>query len=245
MLWGTGPVWVLLFILLPETSSETILLRRAARLRRMTGNQNLRSNSEIVQAHTSLKQIVVESLLRPVQIIILDPAITFTAVYTSLVYGIYYSFFEAFPLVYPVIYGFNMGGNGLVFISVAVGMLLSVLVYCGMIWKVIRPAIKAQALGPPEGALIPALFASFLPPIGLFIFGMALKNARSIHYKLCHTYANTVCYIRLDVTHLSPLDSFSRGHINIFIWHVHHDAVPLFVSCGKLSSICCLSLCWQ
>lgn len=99
MLWGTGPVWVLLFILLPETSPDTILLRRAARLRRVTGNENLRSNSEIIQAHMSLKQVVVESLLRPVQIMILDPAITFTAVYTSLVYGIYYSFFEAFRVL--------------------------------------------------------------------------------------------------------------------------------------------------
>lgn len=116
----------------------------------------------------TFKQVVVESLLRPVQIMVLDPAITFAAIYTSLVYSIYYSFFEAFPLVYPVIYGFNMGENGLVFLSVVVGMLLSGLVYCSMIWKVVRPAIKAGTLGPPEGALAPALFASFLPPIGLF-----------------------------------------------------------------------------
>lgn len=187
MLWGTGPVWVLLFTLLPETSPDTILLRRAARLRRVTENENLRSNSEIIQAHMSLKQVVVESLLRPVQIMILDPAITFTAVYTSLVYGIYYSFFEAFPLVYPVMYGFNMGENGLVFISVVVGVLLSVLVYCGMIWTVVRPAIKAQALGPPEGALVPALFASFLPPIGLFLFGTVPRHTRPINHTLCQS----------------------------------------------------------
>ena len=42
-------VLLLLFFLLPETSSSNILYHRAKRLRKTTGNTNLRSQSEIVR----------------------------------------------------------------------------------------------------------------------------------------------------------------------------------------------------
>lgn len=170
-LWASGPVWVAFFFLLPETLPEAILLRRAARLCRLTGNQRLRSQGELKQSQMTLRQSLVESLLRPVQIMIFDPAITYTAVYTSLVYGIYYSFFEALPLVYPVFYDFNLGEIGLIFLSVLIGVLISLAIYCLYIRAVWQPAIKAQGLGPPENCLIPGLYACFVPPVGLFIFG--------------------------------------------------------------------------
>jgi DHA1 family multidrug resistance protein-like MFS transporter len=75
MLWLAGPVWLVLFFCLPETNPETILLRRAQRLRALTGNQNLKAQSEINHAKLSFKQIIVEALIRPVQLIALDPAI--------------------------------------------------------------------------------------------------------------------------------------------------------------------------
>lgn len=100
-----------------------------------------------------------------------DPAITYTAVYTSLVYGIYYSFFEALPLVYPVFYGFSLGEIGLVFMSVLIGVLISLAFYCLYIRAIWQPAIRTKGLGAPEACLIPGLYACFIPPVGLFIFG--------------------------------------------------------------------------
>lgn len=75
MLWLAAPVWLALFFFLPETYPETILLRRAQRLRKLTGNQNLKAQSEINQAQRSFKDLVVEALWRPLQLIALDPAI--------------------------------------------------------------------------------------------------------------------------------------------------------------------------
>jgi DHA1 family multidrug resistance protein-like MFS transporter len=171
MLWSSGPVWVAFFFLVPETYSDTILLRRAVRLRRLTGNKQLKSQSEVKQGSMTLHQMLVESLLRPMQIMILDPAITYTAIYTSLVYGIYYSFFEAFPLVYPVIYGFSLGEMGLVFLSVLIGVIISLAIYCFYILAIWVPTLKSKGPITPEMCLIPALYACFIPPIGLFIFG--------------------------------------------------------------------------
>jgi DHA1 family multidrug resistance protein-like MFS transporter len=104
MLWMNGPVFLVLFFFLPETSSANILLRRAQRLRKITGNTRIRSQSEIDQSNLTARAITIEALWRPFQLVLLDPSIAFTAVYTALVYGIFYSFFEAFPLVYNGMY---------------------------------------------------------------------------------------------------------------------------------------------
>jgi DHA1 family multidrug resistance protein-like MFS transporter len=94
MLWISGPVFLLMFCALPETSSSNILLRRAVRLRKLTGNQNLKSQSEIDQGNVKLGAVFWESIIKPWQISFLDPAVGFTHIYTSITYGIYYSYFE-------------------------------------------------------------------------------------------------------------------------------------------------------
>jgi len=173
MLWLSGPIWVLMFLCLPETSASNILLRRARRLRKLTGNEKLKSQSEIDQSHLTFNEILLNSLYIPVQIAVLDPAVTFANVYSSLVYGIYYSFFEVFPLVYIDIYGFNLGQLGLTFLSITVAVIIAVSAYSSYIYFVVEKNVKKNGLPPLERWLIPALFSSFLPPIGLFLFGTA------------------------------------------------------------------------
>jgi DHA1 family multidrug resistance protein-like MFS transporter len=115
--------------------------------------------------------LVIEALWRPFQLMLLDPSIAFTAVYTAIIYGIFYSFFEAFPLVYVEMYGFNLGEMGLTFLSVTVGVVSATAWYWWYIYYRMEPSIRAHGLGEPERRLVPALFVTFLVPIGLFIFG--------------------------------------------------------------------------
>ncbi|KAL1620760.1 hypothetical protein SLS56_009530 [Neofusicoccum ribis] len=171
LLWLAGPVWIVLFLFLPETSTSTILLRRAERLRRLTGKPTFKSQSEIDQAKLSIRDVAVEALWRPIQLILLDPAIAFTAVYTALIYGIFYSFFEAFPQVYIGMYGMNLGQMGLTFLSITAGVLLAIAAYWLYIFFSVEPSIRAHGLGSPERRLIPALAVSILCPAGLFVFG--------------------------------------------------------------------------
>jgi len=180
MLWMNGPVFLSLFFLLPETSSSTILLRRAARLRALTGNPNLKSQSEIDQAKMTPRAIAIEALWRPFQLVLLDPSIAFTAIYTALIYGIFYSFFEAFPLVYEGMYHFNLGEMGLTFLSVTVGVMISIAAYWAYIWFVVEPEIRRSGLGAPERRLLPALVVTWFVPAGLFVFGWTADP--SIHW---------------------------------------------------------------
>ena len=180
MLWMNGPIFLSLFFFLPETSSANILLRRAQRLRKLTGNPHLKAQSEIDQGNLSASAIATEALWRPFQLMLLDPSIAFTAVYTAIIYGIFYSFFEAFPLVYIDVYGFNLGEMGLTFLSVTIGVILSIAWYWWYIYARVNPGIIANGLGAPERRLIPTLFVTFFVPVGLLVF--AWTSREDVHW---------------------------------------------------------------
>lgn len=173
---ASGPVMILL-LLLPETSSATILHRRAERLRKRDMNTEsahiYQTAADVAHAGVTFSSLVRESLLIPAKISFLDPSMLFLNCYMSLVYGIYYSFFEAFPIVYQGMYGFNLGQVGLAFLAIIIGTVIAVFGYSLYIGRIFIPKTNRGAYQEPEDVLVPALFACFGPPIALFIFGWA------------------------------------------------------------------------
>lgn len=128
----TWPFWEMFFaslftltllsFTLPETSSDTILLRKAARLRKMTGDNNLRALSEIHQAHMSVSAILFEALIRPITMTFTEPIIIAVNLYNGLIYAVMYSFFKSFPLVYGEAgYGWSLGVATLPFLGIVIG----------------------------------------------------------------------------------------------------------------------------
>ena len=166
-----APIFILFFIAFPETSAQNILRRRAQRLRKLTGRSDLKAQSELDQADLKFSAVFWSAIIKPLEIMVKDPAITFTNLYTSLTYGIYYSFFEVFPLVYPPIYGFNLGELGLTFVSIGIACLIGVIIFnVYQIWYLV-PDIKKHGLRAPEHRLVPALFSVVTLPMGYFMFG--------------------------------------------------------------------------
>lgn len=192
IVWLAAPVYIFLFIALPETSADAILLQRARRLRKTTGNTNLRSQSEITQSKLTLNEIVISNLVRPFQINALDPSVLFTSLYIATMYAIFYSFFEVFPFVYAVGlpragspthgYGMNAGEIGLIFLSISVGVSIAIATYLLYLKYVFEPQIRSRGLGAPEERLIPGLYACFFVPVGLFVFGWTGFNSPQIHW---------------------------------------------------------------
>jgi DHA1 family multidrug resistance protein-like MFS transporter len=129
IVWMAAPMLVLLLVVMPETSTPNILLRRAQRLRKLTGDSRLQAQSEIDQRHLTASGILVDALIKPIETTIKDPAIFFANVYTALFYGICYTFFEVFPLVFLPMYGFNLGEIGLAFLACQVSATLGVIIY--------------------------------------------------------------------------------------------------------------------
>ena len=84
LIWISGFALAFLALLLPETYEPTILLRRAARLRKLTGNPHLRSQSEIDAASTKASERLYEALVRPF-VLAAEPTLLFANVYLGFV----------------------------------------------------------------------------------------------------------------------------------------------------------------
>lgn len=180
IVWMASPMLIILLALVPETSTPNILLRRAQRLRKLTGDSRLQSQSEIDQRHLSVSNIVVDALIKPIEISLKDPAVFFVNIYTALFYSIYYTFFEVFPLVFPPMYDFNLGEIGLAFLACQVGATIGVIMYFSYLkWYMIPDNIQ-NGLREQEHRLVPALLGSLFLPTGLFIF--AWTSRPSIHW---------------------------------------------------------------
>ena len=79
-------------------------------------------------------------------------------------------------------YGMNSGEIGLIFLSISVGVSISIVIYIAYLHFVFEPEIKTKGLGEPERRLIPALPATFLLPIGLFMFAWTGNSSPKIHW---------------------------------------------------------------
>ncbi|KAK0202579.1 major facilitator superfamily domain-containing protein [Desarmillaria ectypa] len=183
LLWIAGFSLIFLLLLLPETYEPTILLRRAQRLRKLTGNQQLGSQSEKASEGESLAEIMKEALIRPF-ILAKEPVLMFANVYIGFVYAIFYLWFEAFPLVFTDIYHFNLGTSGLPFLGFVVSGAITYLVYILYQMYHIAPRYsRASAEGKevaPEIRLEIGLMASIFVPTSVLIFGFTSKE--SIHW---------------------------------------------------------------
>jgi DHA1 family multidrug resistance protein-like MFS transporter len=180
----SGPAYLAMLFLMPESSGPTILYYKAKRLREQTGNPALMSDSERKQKDIKLRSLLFDALIKPWEINALDPAILFTTLYMGLAYGIYYSFFESLPLVYPVYYGFTAQSTGLVFLCVAPAAFLAFTIHVIYLKYRVFPRMMNGTFGELENHLIPGMFASPFVPAGLFLYGK---------HKLLHSSSYNIC----------------------------------------------------
>ncbi|PQE12430.1 major facilitator superfamily transporter protein [Rutstroemia sp. NJR-2017a BVV2] len=182
VVWMSSPVLLCLLTLMPETSGANILLRRARRLRKLTGDDRLQSQSEIDQQNMTAREILSVALVRPMEIMLQDPSIFFVNLYTGYFYGVFYTFFEVFPLVFPPFYDFNLGQTGLAFLSCLIGVIIGLLVYFAYLYFYMVPDNLKNGFREQEHRLVPAVIGSCLLPIGLFMFAWTADS--NIHWSV-------------------------------------------------------------
>src|SRR6201999_1262768 len=107
----------------PETYAPVLLSRRAKKLRKETGNEKFVTEKDL-DTRPFGEQLRI-FLIRPLQLLFLEPIVLFISLYMSVLYGLLYMFFVAFPIVYQKGKGWNAGSTGLMFIPLAIGVLLS------------------------------------------------------------------------------------------------------------------------
>lgn len=176
--WLCAVVLIVLFFLMPETNAANILYRRAQRLRKQTGKPTLKSQSEIDAAKLSVRDHLV-MLGRAFTMTFSEPVVFFVDLYCALLYGVLYTWFESFPLVFGDIYGFNTGEQGLAFLGIFVGGLITV--PCYLFWVRNYLIVRlGQGHFKPEIILPPTFFGAVALPVCLFWYGWTSRE--SIHW---------------------------------------------------------------
>lgn len=171
LMWLSGFCLAVLVFFLPETSSANILYRRARRLRKLTGNDKLISEPELIGQDMTGKDIALMALVRPFSLLFTEPIVFALDLYIALIYGLLYIWFESFPIVFIEIYGFTLGELGLAYLGILVGIFVVVPPLFWYQHHYIEPKFNDKGELTPEWRLTPAFVGSFAIPICLFWFG--------------------------------------------------------------------------
>ncbi|KIW01000.1 uncharacterized protein PV09_07518 [Verruconis gallopava] len=154
---------------LRETYAPVLLERKAARLRKRTGNMNLRS-----KMHHGLtpKEYMARSLIRPTKMLLFSPIVFFLSLYMAVVYGYLYLLFTTITGVFEGKYHFSPANVGLAYLGIGIGMFGGLFV-TGLLSDSIVKKLSARNNGvlKPEYRIPPMIPAAFSIPIGLFMYG--------------------------------------------------------------------------
>ncbi|KAB2577382.1 Caffeine resistance protein 5 [Lasiodiplodia theobromae] len=175
LMWLSGFCLIFIFFFLPETSSTNILYRRTRRLRKLTGNPNLKCEPEIMAEHMTGKEIALMTLVRPFTLNFTEPMVFLLNLYIALIYGLLYIWFESFVIVFVEIHGFNLGQQGLAYLGIFVGALLTIPPFFIYLYRVQEKQFNERGEIQPEKRLPPAFVGAFCVPICLFWFGWSAR----------------------------------------------------------------------
>ncbi|OJJ47008.1 hypothetical protein ASPZODRAFT_65868 [Penicilliopsis zonata CBS 506.65] len=170
----SGFFGLIAFVIVPETYAPRLLQKRAAQLRKETGNEALHSFMDVHKP--SFHDIITRYILRPLQMLVLEPILLLITLYLALVYGILYLFFEAYPIAFEEVRGWTSEGvAALPFLSIMIGVLLGAALIIYLTKTRFAAKLKKHGRVVPEERLVPMMIASVLLPVGLFWFAWTSK----------------------------------------------------------------------
>ncbi|KAL2002631.1 hypothetical protein VTN02DRAFT_6339 [Thermoascus thermophilus] len=177
LIW-TGAILVSIVLFVQETYHPVLLRRKAAKLRKETGDD--RWKAPIEKLNRSVLQTVLRSIYRPMLLLTLEPMCLSLCIFSAILLGILYLFFGAFDLVFSNVFGFNLWQVGLSFIGIFVGMIAAILT--DPLWRKNYARLERkhiQAVGEkggfePEWRLPPAIAGAPFVTVGLFIFAWTI-----------------------------------------------------------------------
>jgi hypothetical protein len=160
-----------------ESYPYVILQRKTDRLRKTTGNPDLRS---VLDTGRTPQQLFKFSIVRPLKMLIFSPIVFLMSLYMAIVYGYLYLMFTTFPRVFEGQYGFSVQSVGLTYLGTGVGSFLG-LIFCGLISdRGLKYLTKRNGGAAKPEYRLPAMFVgALLVPIGLFLYGWTAENKQN------------------------------------------------------------------
>lgn len=119
-----------LLIFMPESYAPTLLSRKAARLRKETGDENIIAKTDLQKK--TLRYVLTVVMTRPYRMLFQEVIVMCVCAYCALAYAIFYLYFEAYPIIFQgpdSVYKWSYGIAGLAFIPIGLGSIFAAPVY--------------------------------------------------------------------------------------------------------------------
>ncbi|KAH8700399.1 major facilitator superfamily domain-containing protein [Talaromyces proteolyticus] len=163
-----GIVTAIAMATMRETNSTTLLASKAARLRKQTGNSDLRP---ALAKQVQPRQLIVRALIRPLRMLCLSPIVLPMGLYTALTFGMTFLLFATFPSVFRVTYGWSVSVSGLAYLGVGVGCVIGLILFASLSDKLVGKD------GGPERRLQLMIWIGPSVSIGIFWYGWTTEYA--------------------------------------------------------------------
>ncbi|KAH6639863.1 putative bicyclomycin resistance protein [Boeremia exigua] len=157
-----------LLCFLQETSAPFVLIEKAARLRKQTGNWAIHAEQERVEL--DIKAVAQKYFTRPLRMLFTEPIVFLVSLYMSFIYGLVYALLKAYPYVFSHVYGMPLGVRTLPFLGLFLGILLALAFILSKHQSYIQKLEANNGKPVPEWRLGPPILGAFVFPIGIFWF---------------------------------------------------------------------------
>ncbi|KAK4686440.1 hypothetical protein P7C73_g3691, partial [Tremellales sp. Uapishka_1] len=206
-----GVCLIVVVLVLPETYAPIILVKKAKRLRKKTGEE--RWYAPLEKTDHSFKARAKHVLVTPFVMLALEPMLMAVTVYISFVYGVIYLLFEAYPFVFVAHHGFNLGEEGLMFLAFFFGGFLAVIGFLTVIEPRYQRHTKKVAPGMPrpEKRLEFCVFSGWCMVIALFWF--AWTSQPSVPWE-----APMFAGVLIGIATLGIFISLFNYIIDVYLW---------------------------
>lgn len=179
-----GVMSLFAFLCMRESYAPVLLERKTKRLRKETGNNDLRSRLDL---GLQPKQLFIRAIVRPTKLLFLSPICALMSMYIAIIYGTLYILFTTFTFVFRDTYGFSPSSVGLMYLGTGVGMMFGLAFLIAISDRTVKQlTAKNGGEYKPEYRLPPLIYSAWVLPVGLFIYGW------TVQYKVGRTISRGV-----------------------------------------------------
>ena len=217
-----------------ETFAPVLLGRKAERLRKETGNRELRTKWE-TSDRTFIK-IAQDGMSRPFILLATQPILQVLALYIAYIFGLVYLALTTFPALWTEHYNESISISGLNYLALAFGYIIGTQTCTRLLDRIYKhlKETRGNGVGQPEYRLPLLLPGALLLPIGLIWYGWtAQKHLHWIMPDIGAAIFGVGIKYSLQCTQLYALDVYSTYAASasagsLFLRSLAGFAFPLF-----------------
>ncbi|PHH91594.1 hypothetical protein CDD83_11063 [Cordyceps sp. RAO-2017] len=160
-----------------ESYPPVVLVEKARKLRRLTGNWCIHAEQELIEVN--IKSLATQYISRPLRILFTEPIVFLITLYTSFLYGLLYLSLAAYALIFGRVHGFSPGIDGLPYLAMILGVFLSAFfsIYTNKFY--VKKLEANNNVPVPEWRLPIVIFSGPIVAGGLFWLGWGGYNPRT------------------------------------------------------------------